>query len=121
MSQIVYLLDACTPHSLADALRGMEPSIEIHLIGVAGLPPRSTKDPDILAFAETRGMLLVTFDKRTMPRHIADHLASGRHTAGVLMITSRDLPQQKVAEDLLLVWTCDTAEDWIDKSDYLPL
>jgi predicted nuclease of predicted toxin-antitoxin system len=121
MSQIVFLLDACVPELVTNAVLRLEPSAEIHHVGEEGTPPRSAKDPEILDFAGANGMMFVTFDKRTMPGHLAHHFAAGKHTHGVLLVRSRHIPPRQLAEDLVLIWTCHSAEDWVDQTSYLPL
>lgn len=48
--------------------------------------PLGTDDAEILAWTDRHLRLLVTRDKRTMPRHLRNHLDSGGHTPGVLLV-----------------------------------
>jgi hypothetical protein len=48
-------------------------------------PPGST-DPDILAWAEREGRLLVSGDRKTLLAHFADHLRAGRHSPGLFLL-----------------------------------
>jgi hypothetical protein len=56
--------------------------------------PLGSGDPALLLWAEREQRILVKHDPDTMPRHLADHLAAGRHSSGVFMIRPhRTLPQ----------------------------
>ena len=68
------------------------------------MPPFGTPDPDILAFCEKSDRLLVTLDRASMPAHIAEHLAAGGHTAGVLLVTP-GCSFRQLLDDLLLIWS----------------
>ena len=48
--------------------------------------PRRTPDPDLLIWAERNGRIVVTFDRKTMLTHLANHLAAGRHSPGVFLV-----------------------------------
>lgn len=48
--------------------------------------PLGTLDPDILLWAEREGRILVSLDKTTLPGHLAQHLQSGHHSPGILVI-----------------------------------
>jgi hypothetical protein len=62
---------------------------------------------------------LVTQDTDSMPAHLADHLAAGRHSPGVFMIRPRStLPQ-------ILSFLRDTAyasesAEWQDRIQFIP-
>jgi hypothetical protein len=58
----------------------VDPSIEITAISEEGAPPKGTLDTELLIWAERNGYALISRDRATMRRHVADHLASGRHT-----------------------------------------
>src|SRR4051812_26837616 len=51
----------------------------------SNLPRRST-DPQILRWAERQDRLVVSFDKKSMPRHLRDHLAAGHHSPGIFLV-----------------------------------
>jgi hypothetical protein len=58
-----------------------DPSYPLDVIRV-GDPadlPLGTEDPLLLQWAERENRILVTADASSMPAHLADHLASGRH------------------------------------------
>jgi Domain of unknown function (DUF5615) len=122
MSQVAFLVDENVPASVVPAVLSREPSIRIPQVGVdPTVPPKGTLDPDLLAFAEAEGFALVTFDKDTMPGHIGDHLASGKHTLGVFIFPDgNSLSPGRIADELIIVWVASQAEEWIDRIEYLP-
>jgi hypothetical protein len=63
------------PHEMIDAVE----------VGDTNTVPLQTSDPEVLTWAEESNRLLVSFDKRTLPRHLRDHLATGRHCPGILI------------------------------------
>jgi hypothetical protein len=48
--------------------------------------PLGTLDPNLLAWAERRGRVVVTRDVRTMPALLNAHLQQGRHSPGVMVL-----------------------------------
>jgi len=122
VSQVAFLIDEDVPESVLDALNAAEPSIEVRKIGVhANAPPKGTLDPDVLLFAEQERLALVTFDKRTMPGHVADHLAAGHHTYGVFLFPKGNaLSAGRIAEELVLVWAASQQDEWVDRIQPLP-
>jgi hypothetical protein len=84
-------------------------------------PPKGTPDSELLKFAEDNGLALVTFDKETMPLHVADHIATGRHTRGVFIFPNGNaLSAGRIAEELILVWATSESEEWTDRIEFLP-
>jgi hypothetical protein len=122
MRKVVFLLDENIPNPVAEALRRSEPLIEFHHSGHEdGTPVCGTRGPEVLVFAEDNGLALVTFDKRTMLKHVLDHLANGRHTWGVFVFpTGNEMSAGVVSQELNIVWGASDAEEWIDRFENLP-
>ncbi len=87
--QVRFQADEDLEPSIIKGLRRRQPLIEFETIPSAGL--RGAPDPAVLAFAAQAGRVIASHDLRTMPTHFADFLASGQHSAG-LMLISRKLP-----------------------------
>jgi hypothetical protein len=120
MSTLPFLFDEDVPEYLADELIRLEPSIEWFQVGLEGAPPKGTKDPPLLIFAEENKMILVSRDKRTMPKHLQAHFQQGRRTCGVLLLR-RGFSITSYAEDLILVWSANDDKDLVDCTLYIPL
>jgi hypothetical protein len=76
-------------------------------------------DQEVLALAAPAGRVLVTHDRKTMPKNFAEFIV---HTSssGVIVIPQK-LPVRAAVEDLLLIWTASEAEEWTKRMQVLPL
>ncbi len=72
--------------------------------------PLGSKDPDILVWAEREGRVLVSRDKQTLPRHLAAHLAAGRHSPGIIIPRPRQTLPQLVFHLALAAYLYDPSE-----------
>jgi hypothetical protein len=109
--------DADLNHIIVKATLRRESSIDFqtaHGAGLVGVP-----DQEVLALAAQAGRVLVTHDRKTMPKHFAAFIG---HTAssGVIIVPQK-LPVRVVVEELLLIWTASEAEEWINRIQVLPL
>ncbi len=77
-------------------------------------------DQAVLRRASEQGRILVTHDKRTMPGHLADFLAEGHSSPGVIIVIPQDAPVRDVAETLLLIWADAKPEDWANRVEIIP-
>jgi hypothetical protein len=119
MSRIRFLCDEDVDVDLISALQLREPALEFQRVGQPPAPLKRTSDLELLRYAEAEKLLLITADKRTMPGHLAQHYAAGRHTWGVLILRL-GFPWPRYIDNLLLVWHATEAEEWQDRVDYLP-
>ena len=63
-------------------------------VGDVPNPPLSSDDPTVIAWAGDAGRLLVTEDRRTIPGYLANWVAAGNHSPGILMVC----PNSRLAE-----------------------
>jgi len=108
------------PHAVREALRRLEPLLDVQVMGEAGSPPLETEDLDLLAWLQREGRILVTRNRRTMPTHYANFLEAGGHVPGILMV-AEDFSIAQLVDDLFLIWSASEAEEWWDRLIYLPL
>jgi hypothetical protein len=120
LSRPRFLLDKNMPHAVREALRRLEPLLDVQVMGEAGSPPLATDDQDLLAWLEREGRILVTRNRRTMPTHFAKFLEAGGHVPGILMV-GEDFSMAQLVEDLILIWGVSETEEWRDRLIYLPL
>jgi hypothetical protein len=73
----------------------------------------------VLALAAQENRMLVTHDRRTMPRHFADFILHPS-SPGVLIIAQR-VSVRVAIEELLLVWAASESEEWRNLIIELPL
>src|SRR3954453_6324879 len=67
---------------------GIYPLDALRVGDLPDLPLRAS-DPEILSWAEQAGRILLTYDESSMPGPLADHLRTGRHSPGVLIIRQK--------------------------------
>jgi hypothetical protein len=116
-----YLFDEHFPHALIDAVHRAEPLLVLHVVGRGVAPPLRAPDPELLDWIEEHDCVLVTDNRRSMPVHLREHLAAGRHVPGILTVRQRALDWRTVVDQLVLIWHAATPDDFRDRVDYLPL
>jgi hypothetical protein len=99
------------------AILRREPVIDFQTAVAAGLP--GLTDTEVLLLAARSNRLLVTHDRKTMPRHFAEFLAS-QSSAGVLIVPQK-LPAFQVVDEILLIWTATEADEWTNRIFSLPI
>ena len=77
MNEIRYLLDENVDPLFRTELAKHEQKLVIWKVGDPGTPPTSTSDPEILRWCEENSFILVTNNRKSMPRHLRDHLSQG--------------------------------------------
>jgi hypothetical protein len=101
------------------ALRRRDPTLDLERVQDAGL--RSAPDPVLLAWAATEGRVLLTHDRRTMPRHAYDRVTGGLPMPGVLVVRNDENAIGALVEEILIVLRCTTPDELRDRVWYLPL
>jgi len=115
-----FLLDEHVNRAIQRQLRRLNARIEVLAIGEPGAPPTGTLDPDLLGWLEENGYILVTENRNTMPGHLSDHFAAGRHIPGIFLIRP-GVGLGRIIEELYLIWVASTAEEYYDCTLFLPL
>jgi hypothetical protein len=77
-------------------------------------------DETVLQRAASAGRILVTHDKRTLPKHFASFLATGNSSPGVLSVIPQDVPLRAVVDTLILIWADDQPVDWENAVTIIP-
>jgi hypothetical protein len=81
---------------------------------------KGSPDPDVLAWAAERQLILVTHDLKTMPRHAYARVAAGELMHGVIAF-SESLPIGQAIVELATIIECSEQSEWRDQVIYLPL
>jgi Domain of unknown function (DUF5615) len=115
-----YLLDEHIAPVYRQQLLRAAPDLEVWIIGDPGAPARGTLDPDILDWCEAHHFILVTNNRKSMPRHLADHLTLGRHIPGILVI-NLTLPIGELLDELVLIAGASDEHEYRDLILYLPM
>jgi hypothetical protein len=109
--------DADLNHTIVLAVLRQEPGIDFRTAVDARL--KGVPDGEVLDLAARAGRILVSHDFRTMPRHFAEFLQTAS-SPGVLLVP-QSLPTGAAAEELLLIWSVTSPEEWVNRLVYLPL
>jgi hypothetical protein len=120
MSQIRYLFDENVNPILRAALLNREPNLTVWQVGMLGAPAFGTSDSEILIWCEENDFILVTHNRKSMPVHLEEHLASGRHASGILTL-SENANIGETVEELLLITLASELEEYRDLILYLPI
>jgi len=120
VSSIRYLLDEHADPALRAQLIGHEPELIVWIIGDPGAPKRGAHDPGILLWCEANGFSLVTNNRKSMPVHLRNHLASGHHVPGIFVLNP-NMTMGATIDELLLIAGATEAEEYLDLLLYLPL
>ena len=94
-----------------------EPSIDFQMADEANL--RRLRDPEVLALAAQERRIVVTHERRTMPRHFAAFILHPS-SPGVFII-AQTVSVRVAIEELLLVWAASESEEWRNLIVELPL
>jgi hypothetical protein len=73
----------------------------------------SVSDENLLEWAAGNNRIVLTHEKRTIPRHVHDQLVAGQHVSGVLVVDESASIGQCV-EDILLIEACSENDEWHD-------
>ncbi len=114
-----FLLDEHVNRAIQRQLRRSDPRIEVLAIGDPGAPPAGTSDPDLLRWEEN-GYILVTENRSTIPDHLSEHFAAGRHIPGLFWIRP-GIGIGRIIEELYLIWHASTADEYRDRPLFIPL
>ena len=117
MSEIRYLADEDLRNEIVHACSVLEPMIEF--LTVQGVGLSGAEDDFVLEFAARDGLLVVSHDKRTMVPAARHRLEFALPMTGLFLVRQR-ASVGAVAEDLTLIWNCESAEYWHGQIDYLP-
>lgn len=104
-----------------DILRGLIqriPNLDAVTALQAGLS--DAPDPELLAWADEAGRIIVTHDRSTMPAHASSRMKQGKRVFGVFVV-SRRLQIVDVINDLEIMVTCSGEHEWENVVRYLPL
>jgi hypothetical protein len=120
---LAYVLDEHLRGALWRAIsqwnaRGIDP-VDVVRVGDPPDLPLGTLDPDLLAWAEHAGRILVSRDRNTLVAHLGDHLRAGARSPGIFLIRPGGTLSQVLAMLVLAALSSDPA-DWRDAVTYIP-
>ena len=101
-------------HNLTSELQ-----LDVVRVGDVADLPLGISDADILSWAETENRILITEDRRTMAKHLDNHLKSDHHSPGIFVVRAGFL-WAEVLEILVLVAHAGEPADYVDVVTFLP-
>jgi hypothetical protein len=103
-----------------DILRGLIRRIpRPNVVTASEIGMGEAADLQLLMRAAQEGRIIVTHDRKTMPRHAVRLMRAGKDFTG-LIVVPRTLPLRQAIEDLELIITCSTNDEWVNVIRYLP-
>ncbi len=117
------LADENTSHRLVKACQRINSGLPIvHISDWRDGAYLSVKDPALLMALRESQMILVGFDRASLPKHAGDLTREGLGHAGVILFR-RLVPTMaygRQARLLVNFWREAEARDWADRIEYLP-
>ncbi|MBE9051498.1 DUF5615 family PIN-like protein [Nostocales cyanobacterium LEGE 11386] len=91
-----YLIDENVDPIYTVQLHRLKPDLFVLAIGDLTTPKKGTLDTEILLWCEENDFILVTNNRKSMPVHLADHIAQNHHIPGIFILS----PKLSVGENL---------------------
>ena len=115
--RIAFQADNYIDQTIVRILWQTEPAIDFRTAAQVDL--HGLDDPTVLSLAALEKRILVSSDQATMPLHFAEFIRT--ETSYGLLIAPQSLNLNVVVNELLMIWTASTVEEWINRVVYLPL
>jgi hypothetical protein len=117
------LADENTSHRFVTACRRVDQNFPIiHISDWRDASYLSAKDPALLMTLREDKVILVSFDRASLPMHAVDLTRQGLGHAGIILFR-RSVPSVaygKQARLLTAFWGAASNWDWADRVEYLP-
>jgi hypothetical protein len=113
-----FLADENFEGAIFRGLLRRQPKIDVLRVQDVGLD--GADDPTILEWANEVGRVILTHDRRTMPRYAYARMAERKSIAGMLVMKAT-IPVGQAIEDILLIEAASTSAEWINMVQDLPL
>ena len=113
-----FLADENFAGAIYRGLLRRSPDLDIVRVQDVGLSHAA--DLEILEWANIEGRVLLTHDRRTMPRYAYERIAEGKSIAGMIVMRAT-IPVSTAIDDILLIDALSTAEEWVNMVQDLPL
>jgi hypothetical protein len=115
-----FLLDEHINPAIQRQLHRLSREIDVRCVGDSNAPAKGSTDADLLTWTETNRFVLVSEDRRTLPNQLAQHLANGHHSYGILWLRP-GVAIGAVIEELYLIWYICEEDEFLDRGVFIPL
>src|SRR5438132_492948 len=95
------------------------PGLIIWRMGDRNAPPLESLDIVLLAWCDEHDLLLLTNNRKSMPKHLTDYVAMGRHMPGIFVVDPR-ISIPVLAATLTLIAGALLVDEYRDQIQYLP-
>jgi hypothetical protein len=92
---------------------------DLNLVRVQDVGLQGAGDEKLLEWTTDNNRILLTHDRRTVPRHVRDRIAAGLHVPGVLIVND-SASIGRCIDDLQLIAECSHEAEWHEQIIYLP-
>jgi hypothetical protein len=114
--KIRFQADADLNEDIVKGVLRREPGVDFRTATIAGF--RGLSDLEVLKLAAQDGRVLVSHDRKTMPRAFAEFIAT-KASPGLFLISQKtDL--LVVIESILLAWVASDSEEWVNRTVAVP-
>lgn len=114
---IRYQADADLNQAIVTGVLRQEPKIDFQTAYDAQL--NSLNDLEVLALASDQKRILVTHDRKTIPYYFAEYIS--QHQSSGVLIVSKRIDVRIIINELILIWSVSSAEEWINRIAKIPL
>jgi hypothetical protein len=113
--KVRYQADADLDRRIVSAVRRHEPGIDFQFASAAqsGRGLKGLLDDQVLTIAAQEGRVLVTHDRRTMPRYFAEFITT--HVSPGVLLIPRRMQLSSAVEWLITIWAASEAEEWVNQ------
>ena len=114
--KVRYQADADFNEDIVNGILRRIPEIDFKTATRANL--EGIEDAKVLAIAASEQRILLTHDRRTMPKHFAEFIE--KQKSGGVFVVSQKANISDVIENLILIWQVSEAEEYINSIRTLP-
>jgi hypothetical protein len=117
MARIRFQADNDLSNLILRGLRRKEPTIDFLTAKDGGIIGRP--DPEVLRMSAETRRIVVSHDCNTMTAHF-DRFVVDRMSPG-LIVVPQEMDLGDAIEELLVIWACSDASEWLNRRSFVPL
>lgn len=115
---IEFLVDQNFNEDIVDGLTRRDLALEFTFVRDVGL--EAAPDPQVLQWAATHGLVLLTHDRKTIPSFAYARISAGLSMSGVFVVRN-EMPVGHAIEELLIAAHCLSAAECKDTVRFFPM
>lgn len=115
---LIFLADEDFDNRIIRGLRRRIPSLDV--LRVQDTEMASASDPEVIAWAEQEGRILLSHDVNTMSYHFTERLRAGLSSSGIVF-AAQSLPVGRAIDDLTLIALYSEQGEYHNRILFLPL